>query len=495
MLGGRKHSRRRAWAALAILPAAALLSRPAAAIVLHADPNDLTSKLPALRAGDTLILKAGQYRYPGTRQLVNMHGRDGAWITITGPEPPLEAVMQGPAGRNTLELVGCSYLILRRLKFDGRNIADDAIKAADPVRATAADQRRPVHHIRIEECTIVNHDRHQTYVGINCQVPAWNWTIRRNRILSAGTGIYLGDSKGRFPFLNATIEYNLVRNPKGYCLQIKHYDRRIDPSDMPTRQPYESMPGRDEVCQNVIRHNVFAKNDREGEMGDRPNVLLDGFPDAGPGARDRHRVYGNLVLNNPREALLQGSGRLSIHDNIFISSARPAVCLQAHEGKVPRSALVYHNTIITDREPVRVSGATPGAQIAVAGNIMASGKIRDDAAVRLGSNLVMGLWRAESFFESVSSRIAEMDLRPVRMPEIKIPMKTRATLEQDRLLGQGQPLGTDFVGRKRPGWNTCGALGRAYPKPVGLLRYAGAGAIDHSKLDAAGKPPEAKDSP
>jgi len=479
-----------AWAALAILPAAALLPRAATAGTYRANPSNIISKLRALRAGDTVVLEAGEY--PGPWRLVNKHGKDGQWITITGPDPPLEAVLLGPAGRNTLDLENASYLVLRRLKFDGRDIADDAIKAGMP-------HGHPVHHIKIEHCTIVNHDRHQKYVGINCQAPAWDWEIRNNRILSAGTGIYLGDSMGRFPFLRGLIEYNLVRNPKGYCLQIKHYDKRSGRAGMPVKP-----------CQNVIRHNVFAKNNRKGEIGDRPNVLLDGFPESGTGSRDRHRFYGNVVMSNPREALLQGSGRLSIHDNVFLSSARPAVSIQAHEGKAARSILVYHNTIITDREPVRISGTTPGSEVAVVGNVMASGKIRDDVALRLSGNLVMGLWRTSSFFRAVSADIEEkMDLQPLRVQRIRIPEAATKLLDRDgsqivqwRLKHDCPPppssppkvghlLGWDFTGvekpptgesTKSPGWGYCGAFWGAFSTPAPLLKYAGPDAADRTEL-------------
>jgi len=453
-------ARRTAWAALPAVAAGALLfCPPAAGKVFRAGPRDVKPKIRALRAGDTLELAPGEY--PGPFQLVGMHGEPNAPITITGPRPPFEAVLLGPAGRNTLNVTNCSYLVIRRLTLDGRDIADDAIKAGD-------SYRRPVHHVTIEQCTIVNHDRHQTYVGINCQVPAWDWVIRRNRVLSAGTGIYLGDSEGRFPFLRGLIEHNLVRNPKGYCLQIKHYDKRPDLDGMPAG-----------ACENVIRRNVFTKDDTVGELGDRPNVLLDGFPDTGPGSSDRHRFYGNVVMSNPREALLQGSGRLSIHDNIFVSSARPAVCIQAHEGKVARSVLVYHNTILADREAVRVSGTTPGSEVAVVGNIMASAGVRDDAALRMSANLVMGMWRTKAFFASSSSSIEKMDLQPVRLPKVRIPLEARALLEQDR------PLGRDFAAVKKPGWDYCGAFSRAHATPAPLLMFAGPDAPDRTEANAA----------
>ena len=48
--------------------------------------------------------------------------------------------------------------------------------------------------------------------------------------------------------------------------------------------------------------------------GNRPNLLVGGFPEEGPGSNDLYQIYGNLLIDNPREALFQGSGRISFHD-------------------------------------------------------------------------------------------------------------------------------------------------------------------------------------
>ena len=70
------------------------------------------------------------------------------------------------------------------------------------------------------------------------------------------------------------------------------------------------------------------KTDRPSPDGDRPNLLVGGFPDSGPNAEDSTQIYGNVFAHNPREALLQASGRVSIHDNVFFDTPNAAIVLQ-----------------------------------------------------------------------------------------------------------------------------------------------------------------------
>ena len=193
----------------------------------------------------------------------------------------------------------------RNLTFDGQGKAVDAIKAG---KETA----RGCHHITIEGNTIINHGANQQIVGISTKSPCSDWTIRGNTILGAGTGIYLGNSDGSQPFVGGTIENNLIRDPVGYCMQIKHQN---------LRPAIEALPRGPSTT--IIRYNVFIKGDRPSPDGNRPNLLVDGFPDSGPGAQDRYQVYGNVLFDNPRESLFQANGRVSIHDNVFVDAPAP----------------------------------------------------------------------------------------------------------------------------------------------------------------------------
>jgi hypothetical protein len=443
-------------AMVAVMLAASGARAPAE--VIRATPADYGAKAGALKPGDTLVLEAGEYK--GLLRLVGLHGRPDAPITVTGPADPLEAVFIGREGANTLEFTDSSYLVVKRLTFDGQNIADDAIKANDSMR-------RPVHHITLEGNVIRNHGQHQTFVGINAQVPCWDWVIRGNTLVGAGTGMYFGDSEGGFPFVRALIEYNLVKDPKGYCLQIKHQNQRPDLEGL-SKEPSET----------IIRYNVFAKNDAASEIGNRPNVLIDGLPDSGPGSRDRYHVYGNVFINNPREALFQGTGRISLHDNIFVSSKFPCVAIQPHSGKTPKSIRIYHNTIVTEQEPIRIVGADPNGEVIVVGNLIASNFVRERMRARLGSNMLLDLDAAHQLFASLSPWPDKLDLQPKERLGVTIPDAVLKVLAEDI------DSGIDFARKAKTDWGYCGAFSQAFRKPQTILKLAGPDA-------APDKPPPA----
>ena len=55
-----------------------------------------------------------------------------------------------------------------------------------------------------------------------------------------------------------------------------------------------------------------------------------------------YEIYGNYFLHNHREALFQGSGRVSLHDNVFVDGpgSYPAVVLRdTEESAESRSGL------------------------------------------------------------------------------------------------------------------------------------------------------------
>ena len=441
------------WAVLCVAILAVAWLPALRAETVQAGSKDYVVKVGQLKPGDTLVLEAGVYA--DLLRLVGLHGRPGEPITITGPEKPLEAVFVGMRGTNTLELADASWLVVKKLTFDGKNIADDAIKAND-------GQRRPVHHITLEDNTIRNHGNLQAFVGINAQAPCWDWVIRGNTILGAGTGIYLGTSDGVCPFVHGLIEYNLIQNPKGYCLQIKHQNARPDIEGMPTAP-----------TATIIRYNIFAKDAVVGEIGPRPNVLLDGFPDDGPGSRDRYHVYGNVFFSNPREALFQGTGRISFHDNVLVSSKLAAVSIQPHSGKNPRSIRIYHNTVLTDGEAIQVSGAADNAEVVVAGNLLASAMVRGGARLRLGSNIILGMGQSGLVFASLSSMADKLDLQPRERVAAPFPAAVRA-LFTDEI-----DSGIDLVRTRKRDWDYCGAFSEPYAEPASILSLAGPDAMGH----------------
>ena len=322
-----------------------------------ATPADYTSKLSGLKPGDTLSLAAGDYK--SGMNLFNLNGAAGQPIVIAGPATGAPARFLGVNGKNTIDIRDASYVTIRNLVLDGQDIDGvDAIKAGGQATNFA-------HHISIEGCTITGHDgglTNQQTVGISTKIVAWDWVIRGNVIDGAGTGAYLGNSDGTRAFIGGLIEGNLFKKTLGYNMQIKHQLHRQQ-ADVP------SVPTDARVT--VIRHNVFIKQDLPSPDGARPNLLVDGFPDSGPGSSDHYEIYGNFFFHNDGDALFQGNGRLHFHDNVLVDSKNAAARFVNHSGKTLIDAFVYDNTLYDTASGISFGNA-PTGQTLVAGNAIFS---------------------------------------------------------------------------------------------------------------------------
>lgn len=366
------------------------------AAIIPADPSNYRSLIPTLQPGDTLELAAGDY--PDGLPITDLEGTANDPIVITGPESGGPAVLLGNGSRNTVSIRRSAYITIRYLTMDGLLIDNvDAVKLE-------GDADNWGHHITIEHCTIVNHDANQQTVGISTKAPAWDWIIRHNVIHSAGTGLYLGNSNGEAPFVRGLIEFNLVADPEGYCMEIKHQNPRPQLAGMP---PDGSV--------TLIRHNVFIKDDDPSGSGDRPNVLIGHLPLSGDGQNDHYEVYGNFFFHNPREALFQGEGNLHLHDNIFVDAGAgwAAVNIRPHND-VPREVLVYNNTVYTADTGITVTGVSTGfAQVVMGNAIFASNPLNLGGNVQQGDNVVDAVASAATYVTSPSLDLATMDFYPV----------------------------------------------------------------------------------
>jgi len=331
-----------------------------------ANPSNYRKAVQSLNAGDTLRLEAGIY--PTGLPVTDCNGAEDAWITIEGPVAG-EAEIRQSAEANCVEFRQSSYVALKRLRIQGGG--SSGIPGLFGISAKGGPTNK-VHHILIEDCVISDWNTSQGAVGISTKTPTWGWTIRRNQIINCGTGLYLGNSNGNDPFIHGVIENNLVQNPIGYCMQIKFQNPR------PVLDSIPNHPG-----STIIRHNVFIKNNAVSPDGDRPNVLVGGFPDTGPGSRDLYEICGNFFLHNPRESLLHASGRVTIHDNVFAdcpSADYAAITLRDHDLPL-KLAHIYHNTITAAARGIHAAKA-PAEAYAIIGNIVFA-----DAPMSLDSSM------------------------------------------------------------------------------------------------------------
>lgn len=337
---------------------------PAPGNVINANPSDYLTKLAALRAGDTLLLAPGNYGVdaqgsdtsnPPGLPVFNLNGSPSAPITITGPATGAMPVLMGRSTHNTIRFERSSYIVVRRIVVDGRRLGGAGVAAQDVC-----------HDITIEDCQFLRHDDDQQTVAISTTGQAtWNWTVRRNLIDGAGTGIYFGNSDGTDPFVAGLIERNVFRNTIGYNMQIKRQAVwGTVPAGMPTGK-----------TTTVIRHNVFSKTGSNGTGAfARPNLLVGDCPPSGPGSSNGYEIYGNFFYQNNTEALFQGSGHIAFYDNLLVSVGG-GVNVQAHEGGVVRDVRIFHNTIVAG-SGISVSGGAAGFTQRVVGNAVFSNGTR-----------------------------------------------------------------------------------------------------------------------
>src|SRR4051794_18497336 len=371
--------------------ALAALSCCANAAVYNATPSNYTSLMAGLRAGDTLSLAPGTYP---RLYISGLQGTPSAWITITGPTSGAPATIAGAACCNTVEILNSSYLAIQNLTIDSLGIDGVAgISAKD-------GSSNLTHDILIQNNILVGQNASQQTDGISTKTPTWGWTIRNNTIIGAGTGMYLGDSNGGEPFFAGTIENNLIRDTIGYNMEIKYQLSRPSIAGMPTGQSF-----------TIIRNNVFIKNDQPSPDGDRPNVLVGGFPDSGLGSTDIYEVYGNFFYHNPREALFQASGRVSVHDNVFVDGNRGAAVLQNHDLPL-RLAYVYNNTVYTANRGIYFGSSAPSGD-AVLANLVFAGTPISGSIQNLSGNITDAFANAPLYVKAPSFTLGAMDFYPL----------------------------------------------------------------------------------
>lgn len=365
---------------------AALACPPAWAIDYQAGPDDYRPLLSRLRAGDRLMLRAGDYERG--LPLHHLTGEPGRSIVIAGQA---DTRFLARPGAPTVSLLDVSHLVIRNLELDGRHLAVDAVKAEG--------HSRYAHYITLENLYIHDHAASQQNVGISSKCPAFGWVVRGNRIERVGTGMYFGDSDGSAPFVAGLIEGNQVSDTMGYNLQIKHQTAR--PADFPEGDH-----------DTVIRHNVFAKEAAWPDRAARPNVLVGHAPLAGPGSRDRVLVYANLFWQNPSEALFQGEGHLAIYNNLFVNSQGHALHIQPHND-LPRRVDIFHNTILARGHGIRVlqrEGTPPAWPQRVLRNLVFAA--RPVAGGEADDNLAGGVDGAARFLKKPYAEWGQLDLAP-----------------------------------------------------------------------------------
>ena len=208
---------------LALVTVPACASSISAATVYTVNPDNYLARLRILEPGATVRLMPGEYRNGLPVQY--LRGTAEAPVTILGPETGPRAIFLARPGHNTVSIINSSYVTIRNVDLEGRNLRVDGVKCEGH-----ADW---AHHITLDGLRVRGHGNNQQTVAISTKCPAWGWVIRNSVITGAGTGLYLGNSDGRAPFVAGVIEHNLIVDTIGYNLQIKHQQLRPSLPEMP----------------------------------------------------------------------------------------------------------------------------------------------------------------------------------------------------------------------------------------------------------------------
>jgi len=367
--------------------------------------------LAALKPGDTLLLTPGNYGVdsngndtgsPPGLPLFGINGTATAPITITGPESGPRPVLLGRSTHNTVRIDGSSYVVVRNIDINNRGLG-----------APGVASQGVSHHITLENLYIHGVGDSQQTVGIAANsAPTWNWTIRNNQIIGAGTGMYLGNSDGNAPFVAGLIEHNLIRDTIGYSMQIKHQTVWSSvPAGMPTG-----------TTTTVVRHNVFSKlSSFVSADGARPNLLVGDQPPSGPGSGNGFEIYGNFFWQNPTEALFQGEGNIAFHHNLMVNASGPAVVIQRHYGSV-RNVRIFANTIVARDNGISVTGGQSGTTQRVAGNaVFAANPVSISGADAAQIDNVTGSQvAAATHLNNPGAALGQLDLYP-RVGQLQAP--------------------------------------------------------------------------
>ncbi len=401
------------------------------------NPDTYRTTLKKLEPGAYVQLMPGEYREG--LPIRDLHGTAEAPITISGPDKEPRAVFVARPGHNTVSIINSSYIIIRNLDLDGRNLPVDGVKCEGH-----ADW---AHHITLDGLRVHSHGNNQQTVGISTKCPAWGWVIRNNIIDGAGTGLYLGNSDGRAPFIDGLIEHNLVIDTRGYNLQIKHQLAR------------SVLPGMPEGNNTtIIRHNVFSKANGGSKDVARPNILVGHWPLTGAGANDRYLIYGNFFYQNPYESLFQGEGNIALYNNLFVNYFGDAIRIQPHN-ETTRAISVFYNTVIAKGSGiilVRREDDPMYSQFVIANIVFAGSPVRGTSSEK---NLMGKFDEARKYLTRPFAPLGEMNLMPVvaKIPKnsenrMRLDTYPEADLDFDGDLRTGHNAGAYALNKTRPRW-------------------------------------------
>ena len=105
---------------------------PAEARQLSGNPSNYLDLVRSLLPGDTLILEPGIYNDPNDAPglpFFGINGEPGNPIIVMGAIEEPRPVFQGRSTHNTVRFDDASYIEIRHIEIDGRDLGGDGINA------------------------------------------------------------------------------------------------------------------------------------------------------------------------------------------------------------------------------------------------------------------------------------------------------------------------------------------------------------------------------
>ena len=275
--------------------------------------QDLCAEIHALRPGDELVLRPGEYQGPcairngGTAERpIVIRARDLEQRPRIVYTPERENALTVPSDRGTTLTVRADHVTIRGLAFGPTR------RGVDAIRARSADS------LTIEDCTFEGLGG--IAVAASHRAEGRRLTIRRNRIVNSGaTAIYIGCHDGvRCAILEVLMEGNYIHgvdapDPEiGYGVQFKLN------------------------TWGWIRDNVIGNTKGPGIMvygathPDRVSVV------------ERNAVSGSRTS----AGIVLGGGPAIVRNNVATESAEGGIQLEDYGGRgLLRNIAIAHNTI------------------------------------------------------------------------------------------------------------------------------------------------------
>lgn len=434
--------------------------------VINVNPSNYLSLIYNAQPGDTVQFAPGNYT--NGLNLSGMNGAPGAPITFDGSNQG--AVIWGTSGANTVEIDNASYLTFQNFTVNS-NFLNDGIKAQTEGNVNWVSHDITIKDNLIENAELVGNNPGMT-VGINTKCTTWNWVIEGNTIDNCGTGLYLGNPNGSQPFINGVIEGNTIENTIMYGMEIKD------------QAPYSLLSGMPSSGNTIIANNNWIDDDLDTTIDgqvpefESPSLMIGGFPASGPGSNDMYQIYGNLLVNNQYESLLQVTGRASIHDNVFVDSTTRAIAVQPHpDGSgtwfYPEFIPIYDNTIYDAPDGIDINSGTP-TQVPITGNlIFANTPINFiGGGTASGTNLTNSVTNAGQYVVNPTTDPSTMNFTP-------LPGQCQGPAVNLSQFSSDTAYNVDFKGATRPSSDTsygayeAATVQQAPAAPTGLSAAAG----------------------